>query len=645
MINVTQTNICYYFPIDKKPIGNDLTLELYSELSLSSIIFDVTGATQDDFIPILLSDEMCAQVSNGEYNYTLYDTDGEKVSIGLIRFDLEEEGDTEYAEYEDFFDGFVQAIELEATGFTANGTYKVGEHQNGWNEVTVNVPLESTGFTENGTYIKADGGWNEVNVNIDTDFYVQSGYTSGYTDGFDSGYTSGYTNGEDSVLNYFYFQSRQDGSKVRMQSNTTAITVELEYSFDKLNWTNWDFTEITVNSGDTVYFRGNNERFNYNSNHGYGFRINGYFDIGGDIRSLLDKTITITSVPNYDWCLAGLFFNCNGIVNVDPKLLCGFTTLYNNCFYNFFSACYSLMNAPELPWTELKDGCYARMFIHCNSLVNAPELPAQITKNNCYWEMFRDCTNLNYIKCLASGTLKLGRDFTQNVASGGTFVRDINADWSTVQNGIPSGWTVLVDNVELITTAVTENSTVTAPAGKAFSAVTVDVPISSYRYPTEVSSALTPYHLTQEVWISPNTNTASVYNWFEGLGTGVTYNICAFYISVQSGDTIYGMQVGNYNNDDWANIDMFYWMDGSTSTIFTGVYLSHQFTKNYTGWMGIHTMQGNGSGYLSNLGNIGDYAVAMAINDNYEISNQNAAILTGKTFKFGKIETQTGFVG
>lgn len=645
MINVDKLG-AYYFPLDKEPRGQFMTLELYSELSLSSIVFDeVGGEVAGDYFLTTIHSGMTEQISNGEYNYTLYDNvDGEKVGIGLIRFDLEESGDTEYEVYEDFFDGFVQAIELEATGFTENGTYKVGEHQNGWNEVTVNVPLETTGFTVNGTYVKADGGWNEVEVNIDTDFYVQSGYTSGYTDGYSSGYTDGFVEGEGDKMNWFYFRSRGNNHRVHFTvPAASAETINLEYSFDKMQWQTWDFSDITLNSGETVYFRGNNPNgLTNSSNHWCQFHTYNQFDIGGDLRSLIDKTLTITTMP-CQYCFAGLFAY-DDIVNVDPKLLCSFETLSNYGIYSMFSGCRYLLNAPELPF-ELKDRCYYRTFKGCISLTKAPDLLSTKRLGNLeYCEMFDGCTSLTYVKCLATTNLYQARDMLKNVSPTGVFVKDPSADWSNVQNGIPSGWTVKSE-VELISTAITSNGTYTAETGQAFTAVTVDVPISSYRFPTEVNSALTPYHLTQEVWISPNTNIASVYNWFEGLGTGATYNICAFYISVQSGDTIYGMQVGNYNNDDWANIDTFYWMDGGTSVIFTGVYLTHQFTKNYTGWMGIHRNQGNGSGYLSNLGNIGDYAVAMAINDNYEIDNQNAAILTGKTFKFGKMDTQTGFVG
>lgn len=182
MINVVKENTGYYFPIDKVPASNEYILELYSELSLSTITFEnLSGEVQDDYVSIVITTEMCEQVSNGEYNYTLYDnTDGENISIGLIRFDLEEGGQTddeEYVVYQDDFDGYVQAIEL-----------------------------TTTAFTENGVYEAQDKGWNEVTVNVDTDWYYTSGYTNGYqrgyTDGLAVNHKSGYTDGEEVGYNH-----------------------------------------------------------------------------------------------------------------------------------------------------------------------------------------------------------------------------------------------------------------------------------------------------------------------------------------------------------------------------------------------------------------------------------------------------------
>ena len=36
------------------------------------------------------------------------------------------------------------------------------------------------------------------------------------------------------------------------------MVISLEYSYDGIDWKEWDFTGLTINSGDILYIRGNN---------------------------------------------------------------------------------------------------------------------------------------------------------------------------------------------------------------------------------------------------------------------------------------------------------------------------------------------------------------------------------------------------
>lgn len=635
MINVVKENTGYYFPIDKVPASNEFILELYSELSLSTITFeDLSGEVQDDYVSIVISSEMCEQVSNGEYNYTLYDnTDGEKVSIGLIRFDLEESGDTEYEVYEDFFDGFVQAIELEATGFTENGTYKVGEHQNGWNEVTVNVPLESTGFTENGTYVKADGGWNEVEVNIDTDFYVQSGYTSGYTDGYSSGYTDGFVDGEENKMNWFYFQSREDGSKVRFRVAPNPLwSVSLEYSTDRINWVEWDFSAITIDSGDTVYFRGNNpDGFNDKPAQGarwYFETPSGRFNIGGDIRSLIDKTINVTTPPT--WGFGYLFRNTN-IVEADKKLLSGFSLLNGGCFFHLFEKCKYLTQAPDLPWKTLEGECFNGMFNGCTSLTTAPYIGATVLRGyKPFISMFNGCSSLSYVKCLISNPQEVHfSNWLRNVSPTGTFVRDYNATWSTGINGIPSGWTVKSE-VELISTAITSNGTFTAETGQAFTAVTVDVNLYETREITANGSSfdVSNYRyanvavLNKPNWISPYRK--YIFDFLnETLYPNGKYAVLAFYVEnvpVNSSQLTIGLKK---TTESIANNTKIHWGDGTTDDLsYTSTNIGHRYSgetsyNTFSGWIYFEngsSTDNKGTVEITDWGNLMTYCKCVWVN-------------------------------
>lgn len=307
---------------------------------------------------------------------------------------------------------------------TRNGEYDVALYE----KADVNV-LPSGGtieITENGTYDVTDYTTAEVNVPIG-----------------DYG-------------NYFYFQSRENGSKLRFRVPTNPQwSVSLEYSTNKINWTEWDFAEITLDSGATLFFRGNNPNgFNDSPASGqrYAFQTqSGSFNIGGDIRSLIDKTMMITTPPS--WCFMSFFRNGNKIVNVDPKLLSGFSNISNGCFSHLFMDCSLLENAPELPWTIVFGEVFNSIFRNCVRLTTAPDLPAKRLEYKSYSRMFYGCSNLNYIKLGANERYQQQhtrglQDWVNGVSANGIFIRDYNATELPIGNsGIPSGWTVLVDNV------------------------------------------------------------------------------------------------------------------------------------------------------------------------------------------------------
>ena len=139
-------------------------------------------------------------------------------------------------------------------------------------------------------------------------------------------------------------------------------------------------------------------------------------------------------------CYSGMFMNCSSLTAA-PSLPA--TTLAESCYYSMFYGCTSLTTAPSLPATTLAEECYKSMFQGCTSLVTAPDLLATTTQYYCYEQMFYGCTSLNYIKCLATTRASYDTsNWTRNVASTGTFVKNSGATWSSGVDGIPSGWTV-----------------------------------------------------------------------------------------------------------------------------------------------------------------------------------------------------------
>lgn len=142
-------------------------------------------------------------------------------------------------------------------------------------------------------------------------------------------------------------------------------------------------------------------------------------------------------------CYGGMFSGCTALMII-PELPA--TTLAASCYAGMFNGCTSLTTAQSiLPATALTIRCYENMFKNCTSLTTAPELPATTLIMGCYYDMFNGCTNLNYIKAMFTTTP--GSDYTRNwlnnVAAIGTFIRNIAATWLTTEEyGVPNGWTI-----------------------------------------------------------------------------------------------------------------------------------------------------------------------------------------------------------
>ena len=259
-------------------------------------------------------------------------------------------------------------------------------------------------------------------------------------------------------------------------------------------------TLATLNTGDKLLIKGTNTAYSdVNQNNTIIGRKQ--FIIYGNIMSLIsgdnfanNKTLTANyafrslfgDTNNYktlisaenlvlpattltDRCYSFMFQDCESLVNA-PTLPA--TTLADGCYYKMFEGCKSLETAPELPATTLASDCYNGMFYECTKLTTVPALPVTTLASNCYQYMFGGCTNLktapelpatkladrcyggmfykctklSYIKCLATNISP--KDCTYiwvyKVANTGTFVKAASMPtWTTGDNGIPKGWTVI----------------------------------------------------------------------------------------------------------------------------------------------------------------------------------------------------------
>ena len=308
----------------------------------------------------------------------------------------------------------------------------------------------------------------------------------------------------DYTTEYLTFNILSAGT-INWTTNSTALTKTIDYKLNDGGWTSITSNTgssaptITVNSGDKVQFRGNNEAYtNGNANYNSFSGSTALFEAEGNIMSLIyGDDFKNSSTISSNYAFLGLFRYCTSLVSAENLILPA-TTLAQHCYeemfrdctslttapsvlpattlswfcyssmfqgctslttapvlpatalawycYKYmFGGCTSLTTAPELPATTLKFNCYQDMFNGCASLTTAPELPATTLADYCYSNMFQGCANLNYIKCLATdiSALHCTDYWVGGVASTGTFVKNPNmTSWTTGPSGIPTGWTV-----------------------------------------------------------------------------------------------------------------------------------------------------------------------------------------------------------
>ena len=269
------------------------------------------------------------------------------------------------------------------------------------------------------------------------------------------------------IPNYLRFAAEEDNSTIVLNAKTSP---NIKYSLNGGAWTQWDYSAITLDMGDTVYMKGNNSGgFSTSSSNYNQFQMTGKISASGNIMSLLyddnfERKLTIpcnycfynmfygcaslTTAPELpatklaNYCYRSMFSGCTNLTTA-PNLPA--TTLASYCYYSMFYGCLILSTAPELPATTLTSYCYYRMFQNCTHLTSSPDLPAITLANYCYSYMFNGCTRLNSITCLATNirATNCTSSWVSGVASSGTFTGDEPmTNWTSGVNGIPIGWTV-----------------------------------------------------------------------------------------------------------------------------------------------------------------------------------------------------------
>lgn len=170
----------------------------------------------------------------------------------------------------------------------------------------------------------------------------------------------------------------------------------VEYSLNGVTWQTYTRGALITATGSDIFIRGsNNTHWNTGSSHP-SVNLGGTdISISGKIENLLDySTVLNNGHPSADnYAFYELFKSKTNIVNA-AEFEFPSSGISSYEFYQCFSGCSSLTNAPSLPSTNLAQFCYYGMFTGCTSLVNAPALPATTYYNSCYVGMFAGCTSL-----------------------------------------------------------------------------------------------------------------------------------------------------------------------------------------------------------------------------------------------------------
>ena len=207
---------------------------------------------------------------------------------------------------------------------------------------------------------------------------------------------------------YLTFKILSDGEITWKTNHANAAVKEIQYSINNGAWTSITSSttgaSFNVSEGDTVRFKGSNEKYGTNNSYYNMFNTTCKFDLQGNIMSLVggDNFATIqTMAANV---FTGLFKDCTNLINA-KKLLLPVMSLSTQCYQRLFYGCTSLISAPKLPATTYQS-CYEYMFCNCSSLTKAPDLPSKTAYNYCYSHMFDGCSSLIKIPKLNATNLR-----------------------------------------------------------------------------------------------------------------------------------------------------------------------------------------------------------------------------------------------
>jgi hypothetical protein len=277
---------------------------------------------------------------------------------------------------------------------------------------------------------------------------------------------------------YFYIKNESlEENQVGLFLFSTDVleNMNLEYSFDKVNWTRVisDIPYIYIPADSYVYLR--NTSGTFSNQNGNVIAPHENISIGGDIRTLLDYTDVggVLTIPQNGFYKLFAFQNDSTLTDISNLSFGGITTVGDYGMSDIFQGCSLLTTAPDLSsLTSVGTYGMSNMFRGCSLLTTAPDL-SSLTSVGEYGMayMFEDCSSLTtgsdlrhltsvgeyglaqiYDNCnnltsayapnVSTWESNKTNAWLDNVASTGVLYKPANLTIPTgTSSGVPSGWT------------------------------------------------------------------------------------------------------------------------------------------------------------------------------------------------------------
>lgn len=222
---------------------------------------------------------------------------------------------------------------------------------------------------------------------------------------------------------YFYIKNETMSEGLINLNNSWLSTVNLEYSFDKVNW-NVANGGINVPADGYVYFRNTSGTF-CTSNYNHVFSPYFKTSVGGDVRTLFNYTDvdSVTAIPDY-----------------------GFYGPFGNG--SLGSAKIEIIDISNLSFrgiTSIGAHGIERAFENIEQITKGVDLRDVTTLGeNALYFMYFNCSNLTevYAPNVSTWDTNKAFDWLYGVAPTGVFYKPSTLDIPTNdRSGIPSGWT------------------------------------------------------------------------------------------------------------------------------------------------------------------------------------------------------------